>query len=146
MTKKIRVLAVDDHPLLREGIAAVIDGEDDIELVAEATTGEEAIDLFRLHRPDVTLMDLLMKAMKGCDGLRWRLLIERDIQFVSLPPVAHVHGALGHTLQAFCSELGGTALRDFREAAFKSVDRIARQHHRAGIIAHRIREQNTDRR
>ena len=46
MTKKIRVLAVDDHPLLREGIAAVIDGEDDIELVAEATTGEEAIALF----------------------------------------------------------------------------------------------------
>jgi hypothetical protein len=60
VTKKIRVLAVDDHTLLREGIAAVIDGEDDIELVAEATTGEEAIQLFRLHRPDVTLMDLQM--------------------------------------------------------------------------------------
>ena len=69
MTKKIRVLAVDDHPLLREGIAAVIDGEDDIELVAEATTGQEAIELFRVHRPDVTLMDLQMPGMNGIDAI-----------------------------------------------------------------------------
>ena len=69
MTKKIRVLAVDDHPLLREGIAAVIDGEDDIELVAEATTGQEAIELFRIHLPDVTLMDLQMPGMNGIDAI-----------------------------------------------------------------------------
>src|ERR1700683_785643 len=69
MTKKIRVLAVDDHPLLREGIAAVIDGEDDIELVAEATTGQEAIELFRTHRPDVTLMDLQMPGMNGIEAI-----------------------------------------------------------------------------
>ncbi len=69
MTKKIRVLAVDDHPLLREGIAAVIDGEDDIELVGEATTGLEAIELFRIHRPDVTLMDLQMPGMNGIDAI-----------------------------------------------------------------------------
>ena len=69
MTKKIRVLAVDDHPLLREGIAAVIDGEDDIELVAEATTGEEAIELFRIHRPDVTLMDLQMPGINGIEAI-----------------------------------------------------------------------------
>src|SRR6202453_1484801 len=67
--KKIRVLAVDDHPLLREGIAAVIDGEDDIELVAEATTGQEAIELFRIHLPDVTLMDLQMPGMNGIDAI-----------------------------------------------------------------------------
>ncbi len=67
--KKIRVLAVDDHPLLREGIAAVIDGEDDIELVAEATTGQEAIELFRIHHPDVTLMDLQMPGMNGIDAI-----------------------------------------------------------------------------
>jgi DNA-binding NarL/FixJ family response regulator len=69
VTKKIRVLAVDDHPLLREGIAAVIDGEDDIELVGEATTGLEAIELFRIHRPDVTLMDLQMPGMNGIDAI-----------------------------------------------------------------------------
>jgi DNA-binding NarL/FixJ family response regulator len=69
VTQKIKVLAVDDHPLLREGIAAVIDGEDDIELVAEATNGQEAIDLFRLHRPDVTLMDLQMPGINGIDAI-----------------------------------------------------------------------------
>jgi DNA-binding NarL/FixJ family response regulator len=67
--KKIRVLAVDDHPLLREGIAAVIDGEEDIDLIGEATSGQEAIDLFRLHRPDVTLMDLQMPGMGGIDAI-----------------------------------------------------------------------------
>jgi DNA-binding NarL/FixJ family response regulator len=69
MTRKIRILAVDDHPLLREGIAAVIDGEDDFELVAEATSGQEAIELFRIHRPDVTLMDLQMPGMNGIDAM-----------------------------------------------------------------------------
>lgn len=69
MNKKIRVLAVDDHPLLREGIAAVIDGEEDIELVGEATSGQEAIDLFRRHRPDITLMDLQMPSMGGIDAI-----------------------------------------------------------------------------
>ncbi len=69
MTKKIKVLAVDDHPLLREGIAAVMAGEPDIELVAEATCGQEAIELFRLHRPDVTLMDLQMPGMSGIEAI-----------------------------------------------------------------------------
>jgi DNA-binding NarL/FixJ family response regulator len=69
MTKKIKVLAVDDHPLLREGIAAVIVGEPDIELVAEGTSGQEAIDLFRVHRPDVTLMDLQMPGINGIDAI-----------------------------------------------------------------------------
>lgn len=70
MTKKIKVLAVDDHPLLREGIAAVIAGEEDIELVAEAATGEEAIEQFRVHRPDVTLMDLQMSGMNGIEAIQ----------------------------------------------------------------------------
>jgi DNA-binding NarL/FixJ family response regulator len=67
--KKISVLAVDDHPLLREGIAAVIEGEEDIELAAEAASGQEAIHLFRIHRPDVTLMDLQMPDMNGIDTM-----------------------------------------------------------------------------
>jgi DNA-binding NarL/FixJ family response regulator len=69
MTKRIRVIAIDDHPLLREGIAAVMQGEEDIELVAEGTSGKEAVDLFRLHRPDVTLMDLQMPDMNGIDAM-----------------------------------------------------------------------------
>ena len=69
MTKKIRILAVDDHPLLREGIAAVLEGEDDFELAAEATSGQEAVELFRIHRPDVTLMDLQMPGMNGIDAM-----------------------------------------------------------------------------
>ncbi|HZY62387.1 MAG TPA: response regulator transcription factor [Edaphobacter sp.] len=69
MTKAIKVLAVDDHPLLREGIAAVLKSEQDIELVAEAVNGREAIELFRRHRPDVTLMDLQMPDMNGIDAI-----------------------------------------------------------------------------
>jgi DNA-binding NarL/FixJ family response regulator len=69
MAKVIKVLAVDDHPLLREGIAAVIQGEPDMELVAEATNGQEAIECFRSHRPDVTLMDIQMPGMNGIDTI-----------------------------------------------------------------------------
>ena len=69
MTKAIKVLAVDDHPLLREGIAAVLNGEQDIELVAEAVNGREAIELFRQHRPDITLMDLQMPDMNGIEAI-----------------------------------------------------------------------------
>ncbi len=58
--KKIKVLSVDDHRLLLEGIAAVLAGEEDIELAAQATNGQEAIECFRMHRPDVTLMDVQM--------------------------------------------------------------------------------------
>jgi DNA-binding NarL/FixJ family response regulator len=63
--EQIRILTVDDHPLLREGIAALVNAECDMKLVAEASNGEEAIEQFRLHRPDVTLMDLQMPAMNG---------------------------------------------------------------------------------
>ena len=65
----IRVLSVDDHPLLREGIAALVNRESDMKLIAEATNGQEAIEKFRLHRPDVTLMDLQMPAMNGIEAI-----------------------------------------------------------------------------
>ena len=65
----IRILAVDDHPLLRQGIAALVSGESDMKLVAEAFDGQEAIDKFRLHRPDVTLMDLQMPAVNGIEAI-----------------------------------------------------------------------------
>jgi len=68
-TPRIRVFCVDDHPLMREGIAAVIGNEPDMQLVAEASTGHEAIQGFREHHPDVTLMDVRMPDMGGIDAL-----------------------------------------------------------------------------
>jgi DNA-binding NarL/FixJ family response regulator len=65
----IRILAVDDHQLLREGIAALLASQADMELVAEAANGREAIEQFRKHRPDVTLMDIQMPEMSGIDAL-----------------------------------------------------------------------------
>ena len=68
-TPVVRILAVDDHPLLREGIAALIANEPDMKLVAEASNGREAIEQFRRVRPDVTLMDVQMPDMSGIDAL-----------------------------------------------------------------------------
>jgi len=66
---RITVLAVDDHPLFRSGIAAVLQGEPDIVVVGEASNGKEAIERFRVHRPNVTLMDLQMPVMDGIDAM-----------------------------------------------------------------------------
>ena len=68
-TKQIRIMTVDDHPVLRQGIAALIADQPDLTLVAEATNGREAIHQFRAHRPDVTLMDLQMPEMNGLDAM-----------------------------------------------------------------------------
>src|ERR1700685_2475259 len=65
----IKVLSVDDHALLREGIAALVNAESDMKLVAEAANGQEAIEKFRIHRPDVTLMDLQMPALNGIEAI-----------------------------------------------------------------------------
>ena len=65
----IRVLTVDDHAVLRQGIAALVNGESDMKLVAEASDGQEAIDKFRLHQPDVTLMDLQMPTLNGIEAI-----------------------------------------------------------------------------
>ncbi|MDM0022441.1 response regulator [Variovorax saccharolyticus] len=67
--KPIRILTVDDHQLLREGIAAVLDAQEDMTLVGEASSGEEAVEAFRRLRPDVTLMDLRMAGISGIEAI-----------------------------------------------------------------------------
>jgi DNA-binding NarL/FixJ family response regulator len=67
--KVIRILTVDDHPLLREGIAALVNAEPDMRIIAEASNGQQAIEQFRLQRPDVTLMDLQMPGLNGIEAI-----------------------------------------------------------------------------
>src|SRR5512143_1385849 len=66
--RRLSVLVVDDHPVVRAGLQAMIDAQPDMETVAEAASGEEAIDLFRRHRPAVTLMDLRMRGLGGVEA------------------------------------------------------------------------------
>ena len=65
----IRILTVDDHPLVRKGIATLVNAEADMKLVAEASSGEEAIELYRSQRPDITLMDLQMPGLNGAEAI-----------------------------------------------------------------------------
>ena len=65
----IRILTVDDHPLLRSGIETLVNAEADMKLVAEASNGRQAVELYRLHRPDVTLMDLQMPEVSGAEAI-----------------------------------------------------------------------------
>jgi DNA-binding NarL/FixJ family response regulator len=67
--RTIRILVVDDHPLLRDGIAALVDGQPDMEIVDQASNGREGVEQFRKHTPDITLMDLQMPEMSGIDAI-----------------------------------------------------------------------------
>ena len=67
--RAIRILVVDDHPLLRSGINALLADQPDTTVVAEGTTGQDAVRQFRAHRPDITLMDLQMPEMNGLDAI-----------------------------------------------------------------------------
>src|SRR5687768_12847572 len=66
----IRVMVIDDHPIVRQGVISLISDEADIQIVAEGRSGEEAVTLFREHRPDVTLMDLRLPGISGVDAIR----------------------------------------------------------------------------
>ena len=67
--KPIRILTADDHALLRQGIVSLVGLESDMEIVAQASTGRDAVDKFKAHRPDITLMDLQMPDMSGIDAI-----------------------------------------------------------------------------
>jgi DNA-binding NarL/FixJ family response regulator len=84
----IRVLTVDDHQLLREGIAAVIESQEDMTLVAQASNGREAVESFRRLRPDVTLMDLRMPDMSGIEAITAIRSEFRDARIVVLTTYA----------------------------------------------------------
>jgi DNA-binding NarL/FixJ family response regulator len=68
--QKIGVLVVDDHPIMRLGVAAIINAQRDMRVCAQAGSGEEAVKMFKKHRPDITLMDLRLPAMSGLEALR----------------------------------------------------------------------------
>ena len=97
MSNKIRVFSVDDHPLLREGIGALVNNQSDMMLVAEASTGAEAIQLFKEHMPDVTLMDLRLPDMSGIDiliAIRSEFPEARVIMLTTFEGDVEIHRAL----------------------------------------------------
>lgn len=105
---RIRVFTVDDHPLMREGIAAVIERQQDMVLVGEATNGREAIEGFRLHRPDVTLMDLQMPEMSGIDAI---IAIRREFSSARVVVLTTFQGDV-QALRAFKAGASGYLLKN----------------------------------
>jgi DNA-binding NarL/FixJ family response regulator len=83
-TVKIRVLVVDDHPIMRFGIAAIIEATPDMTTIAQAGSGEEAVELFEMHLPDITLMDLRLPGMSGVEAIRALISRHQDAKFVVL--------------------------------------------------------------
>ena len=115
--ESIRVLCVDDHPLLREGIAAIINSQADMSLVAEASTGAESILKFREHLPDITLMDLRLPDMSGIDSLiaiRTEFPQARIIMLTTFEGDVEIHRALEAGARAYM--LKNTPPRDLVEA------------------------------
>jgi DNA-binding NarL/FixJ family response regulator len=118
-SQKIRVLSVDDHALFRSGIAAVLAQEPDMEAIAEATNGREAIEQYRAHLPDVVLMDLQMPVMSGVDAMVEIRREYPDARFLVLTTYrgdaqalrALKAGALGYLLKSSLREDLANAIR-----------------------------------
>lgn len=84
MSNPITILCVDDHPLVRKGIAAILANEPDIQLVPEAGSGQEAVEAFRTHRPEVTLMDLRLPGMDGIEATKQIRQIDPEAKILAL--------------------------------------------------------------
>jgi DNA-binding NarL/FixJ family response regulator len=115
----IRVLAVDDHPLLRDGIGALMGGEEDMALIGEASNRREALELFRKYQPDITLMDLQMPDMNGIDAIgaiRGEFPEARIIVLTTHPGDVQVSRALKAGARAYLmkAELGKELLETIR--------------------------------
>jgi len=118
----IRLMTVDDHPIYRGGLAALISAYADLQLVAEAANGQEAVERFREHRPDVTLMDLSMPVMNGVEAIsaiRAEFPEARIIALTTWDGDADIHralqaGASGYLLKDVVSEEVAEAIRHVR--------------------------------
>jgi two-component system, NarL family, response regulator len=102
--EKIKVMVVDDHPLMRVGVASIVNARSDMTVVAQTGTGEESVALFQKHKPDVTLMDLRLPGVSGVDAIRAIRKTHSGARFVVLTTYegdADIHQALEAGAQGY---------------------------------------------
>lgn len=122
MTKKISVLVVDDHALVREGLSLMINLQPDLEVVGEATTGREAVELFKIHRPAVTLMDLRLPDFNGVQAIEQICAFDSTARILVLT----TYGGDEEIYRALHAGAFGYLLKDVRSSVL--VDSIRRVH------------------
>jgi DNA-binding NarL/FixJ family response regulator len=128
---RMRILSVDDHPLIRSGLRAVINSEPDMEMIGEAANGQEAIELYRTHQPDIVLMDLGMPVMDGLTATRVLLREFPDAKVIALTTYEgddDIHRALAVGAR-------GYLLKDMMRSQLLDVIRTVRKGQRAIPVA-----------